>query len=216
MFCTFHVLVARFAGLKRNLENSTSEYVLVKDLTIRPPDQQMKDHIPSGFKHVFLIRHPTLVYHSYRKAKYAELLANNALPDGVDESTYDIEKHDVTRKASHFFEYLHALWGHVRENIDPNPIVINSQNLLDNPKIILTQFCELTGLPYHDSLLRWDASTDVIKNWKAVGDNLVYHAVSFFQKSISSTEFLRSKEPIPHDQLTEDVIRLADSFATLL
>ena len=143
----------RFAGLKGKLENSTSEYVLVKGMTMRPPDQQMKDHIPSGFKHVFLIRHPTLVYNSYRKARYAELLANNALPDGVDECTYDIEKHDVTRKAFHFFEYLHELWGHVRENIDPNPIVINSQDLLDNPERILTKFCELTGLPYHDSLL---------------------------------------------------------------
>ena len=49
------------------------------------------------------------------------------------ESTYDLEKHDVTRKAFHFLEYLHELWGHVRENIDPNPIVINSQDLLDNP-----------------------------------------------------------------------------------
>ena len=182
---------------------------------MRPPDQQMKDQnkvtIPSGFKHAFLIRHPTLVYHSYRKAKYAELLANNALPDGVCESTYDLEKHDVTRKAFHFFEYLHVLWGHVRENIDPNPIVINSQDLLDDPERILTKFCELTGLPYHDSLLHWDASTDVIKNWKAVGDNLVCHAMSFLQKGITSTEFLRSKEPIPDDQLTEDVIRLADS-----
>ena len=59
--------------------------------------------------------------------------------------------------------------------------------------------CELTGLPYHDSLLRWDASTDVIKNWKAVGDNLVYHAMSFFQKGITSTEFLPSKEPMAED-----------------
>ena len=96
----------RFVGLKGKLENSTNEYVLVKDMAMRPPDQQMKDHIPSGFKHAFLIRHPTLVYRSYRKAKYAELLANNALPDSVCESTYDIEKHDVTRKASHFSFFI--------------------------------------------------------------------------------------------------------------
>ena len=94
----------------------------------------------------------------------------------------------------YLFEYLHEFWGHVRENIDPNPIVINSQDLLDNPERILTTFCELTGLPYHDSLLQWDASTDVIKNWKAVGDNLVYHAMSFFQKGITSTGFWPSKD----------------------
>ena len=69
-------------------------------------------------------------------------------------------------------------------------------------------------MPYHDSLLRWDASTDVIKNWKAVGDNLVYHAMSFFQKGITSTEFLPSKEPMPEEQLTDDVIRLADASMT--
>ena len=186
--------------------------MLVKDMTMRPPDQQMKDHIPSGFKHVFLIRHPTLVYNSYRKARYADLLANNALPDGVCESTYDIEKHDVTRKAFRFFEYLHALWGHVREKIDPNPIVINSQDLLDNPERILNKLCELTGLPYHDSLLHWDASTDAIKNWKAVGDNLVYRAM--YNQGITSTEFLPSKEPMAEDQLTDDVIRLADASMT--
>ena len=110
------------------------------------------------------------------------------------------------------FEYLHALWGHVRENIDPNPIVINSQDLLDDPKRILTKFCELTGLPYHDSLLHWDASTDVIKNWKAVADNLVYRAM--YNQGITSTEFLPSKEPMAEDQLTDDVIRLADASMT--
>ena len=51
----------------------------------------------------FLIRDPTLVYQSYRKAKYAELLANNALPDGLCENKKDIEKHDVTRKTFHLF-----------------------------------------------------------------------------------------------------------------
>ena len=55
----------------------------------------------------------------------------------------------------------------------------------DNPERILNKLCELTGLPYHDSLLHWDASTDVIKNWKAVGDNLVYRAM--YNQGITST-----------------------------
>ena len=111
----------RFAEVKQKLENTTSKYVLVKDATLRPPDQQLKQNTPSGYRHVFFIRDPTLVYHSYHKGMYSKLQTNGLLDsDLMDESEFDIEKHDAALKGHNFFKYLHELWGHVRENIDPN------------------------------------------------------------------------------------------------
>ena len=207
----YHVF-SRFAEVKRKLESTTSKYVLVKEAILRPPDQQLMKNIPSGYRHVFLIRDPTLVYHSYRKAKYSKLQANGLLSaELADKSKYDIEKHDATRKGHNFFKYLHELWGHVRENVDPNPIVINTQDLLDNPKRVLSRFCELTGLPYQDSLLQWDASNEVVKHWRAVGDNVTYIAMSFYGTAINSSKFLPPSGPLLQEHMTEDVIRLADA-----
>ena len=152
------------------------------------------------------------MFTSYRKAKYEQHTTNaNHSGEVLEESKFDLEKHTVSPKSFHYFKYMHELWGLVRDNIDPNPIVINSQDLLDDPKRVLSRFCELTGLPYKDSLLHWEASTDVVKSWKAAGDTLVQRTMMFYHRAITSSEFMPSKEAAPRGQLTEDVIRLADA-----
>ena len=184
----------------------------MKDSVTWPPDDQIKQNLPQGFKHVFFIRDPTLMFTSYRKAKYKQHTTNaNHSGEVLEESKFDLEKHTVSPKSFHYFKYMHELWGLVRENIDPNPIVINSQDLLDDPKRVLSRFCELTGLPYKDSLLHWEASTDVVKSWKAAGDTLVQRTMMFYHRAITSSEFMPSKEPVHRDHLTEDVIRLAEA-----
>ena len=145
--------------------------------------------------------------------KVCSKLQANGLLDGdlMDESEFDIEKHDAALKGHNFFKYLHDLWGHVRENIDPNPIVINTQDLLDNPKRVLSRFCELTGLPYQDSLLQWDSSSEVVNHWRVVGDDIMSFEMSFYGRAINSSKFLPPNAPLPQEQLPGDVIRLADA-----
>ena len=58
---------------------------------------------------------------------------------------FDLEKHTVSPKSFHYFKYMHELWGLVRENIDPNPIVINSQDLLDGPEESAVPFLRADG-----------------------------------------------------------------------
>ena len=211
-YCCSVLFHHRLGDIKRKLETTNSKYVVVKDVAMRPPDQQLKWHLPSGFKYAFLIRDPHLVYNSYRKAKYEDLKKHRKLAgDALDENKFDIAKHDCSRKVHNFFKYLHNIWGHVRETVDPDPLVINTRELRDNPKRALRHFCEHTGLPYQDSLLQWDASNEVVKSWNAVGDSILFSVNSFFHTAVTSTEFLPAKDPPPRDQLTDDVIRLVDA-----
>ena len=187
----------RFAEVKQKLENTTSKYVLVKDATLRPPSPrpttETKHSIRiTGMFSLFVI--PPSCTIPTIKVCITKLQANGLLDgDLMDESEFDIEKHDAAFKGHHFFKYLHELWGHVRENIDPNPIVINTQDLLENPKRVLSRFCELTGLPYRDSLLQWDASSEVVKHWRVVGDNIMSFEMSFYGRAINSSMFFAAK-----------------------
>ena len=100
---------------------------------------------------------------------------------------------------------------HVKENIDSNPVIIDGDDLLMKPKETLSAYCAAVGLPYSDSLLQWDASTDVMKKMKAAGDELLITTViPFYRKAMTSSRFMPPSELPSRDQLTPDVIRLSD------
>lgn len=45
-------------------------------------------------------------------------------------------------------------------NIDERPILIDAEDLLANPEIILRYICSRTGLEYSESMLSWDSAED--------------------------------------------------------
>ena len=200
----------RFRNAKRGLEESTSRYVFVKDLVLVPTDEGYKDNLPTGYRHVFLIRDPLLVYHSYRRAKYTMSLPL-LTGDARDEEKYDIERDDPYRKLHDYFRYLHDFWRYVRDNHDSDPIVVNSQDLVRDPARVLPRFCELTGLPYSESLLQWNASTDPLKKWRSVGLTMLQDFTSFFGRAVNSSEFLPPERELTRQDVTKDVQRLADA-----
>nr|XP_054771650.1 uncharacterized protein LOC129279573 [Lytechinus pictus] len=130
------------------------------------PDKKSRQYLPKGFKHVFLIREPHKLFTSYMKAMYQHLTnVGIRSGDAADEGAFDIGHGDPVMNANEFYSGITELWNYVRDNLDPNPIVINTDDLLANPAEVLQKLCDLTGLPYSDSLLHWDASPDVINNW---------------------------------------------------
>lgn len=124
---------------------------------------------------------------------------------------YDIEHDDRFFPPGFFVKELYDLWKHLQdENIEPNPIIIDSEDLLANPAGMLSAYCNAVGLPYDDSLLKWDASSEVFQKMKASGDKLIQSMVNYYGTAMNSTCFLPPKKMPSRDELPPDVIRCSD------
>ena len=168
-------------------------------------------YLPSSYKHTFLIRHPLRSIYSYRKGMFAQQqLAGLLKGEAANERTYDLERDDRYFLPGYYVKEIYDLWVYVKENLDSNPVVIDGDDLLTKPKETLSAYCSAVGLPYSDNLLKWDASTDVIRKMKAPGDDLLINMLDLYGKAMRSSEFMPQSEMPSRDQLTPDVIRCAD------
>ncbi|XP_071483452.1 uncharacterized protein [Diadema antillarum] len=198
-----------YSTMKETLESTQSKYVFVKDMASGVASDDTRKFLPSGFKHTFLIRNPIRSINSFRKAMFAQFTKVGLLKgEAANEQTYDVERDDKYFPPGCYMKELYDVWKYVRENIDSNPIVIDADDLLNKPAEVLSAYCAAVGLPYSESLLEWDASTDSLKSWKAPGDNLVLDVVNFYGTAMRSSKFFpASKFP---ENLTPDVIRCSD------
>ncbi|XP_054771198.2 uncharacterized protein LOC129279111 [Lytechinus pictus] len=196
--------------VKKDIERSTSKYIFAKEGYLAFEDKATRPYLPSGFKHVFFIRDPYRLYTSYRIAMYKHLTnVGIRTGDPDDEEAFDIEYDDPIAKANNFYSGALEFLKYVRDNLDPDPIVINTNDLLANPAKVLKKFCHLTGLPYSDSLLHWDASPDITKTWKTASDDIIKLSVAFFETAVFSDGFLPLKPTVPVEKMPRDVIRLS-------
>ncbi|XP_071490720.1 uncharacterized protein [Diadema antillarum] len=197
------------ASIKEMLETATTSHVFVKDMASGIAGCNGFQYIPSGFKHTFLIRNPVRAINSYRQAMFTHFSQLGLLEgEAANEQTYDIERDDKYFPHGYYMKELYDVWQYVKHNIDSNPVVIDADDFLTRPAEVLSAYCAAVGLPYSESLLKWDASTQSLKSWKAAGDSLVQDLVSFYGRAMRSSEFLpQSKLP---DQLTPDVIRCSN------
>ena len=122
---------------------------------------------------------------------------------------YDLERDDQYFSPGCFVKEQYDIWMHVKENLDSNPVVIDADDLLTKPKETLSAYCSAVGLPYSDSLLQWDASTDIAKKIKASGNSMLFDLPAF-QKALTSSEFMPPSKLLPRDQLTPDVISCSE------
>ncbi|XP_072164671.1 uncharacterized protein [Diadema setosum] len=198
-----------FATIKKELEESISKYVFVKDESIAMPTDQKRQFIPKGYKHAFLTRHPLLVYKSMRKGWFAQLQKAGGLKfNETDESSFDFRLYAKELALDAVFQQHHNLWTYIRDHVNPSPLVIDSSALLTNPAPVIQAFCEAVGFPYSESLLQWSGSPEVAKSWKWAGDN-IYKNVAFLGVSINSTHFTPPAAAPPWEEVTDDVRELA-------
>ncbi|XP_038079027.1 branched-chain-amino-acid aminotransferase-like protein 2 [Patiria miniata] len=150
--------------------------------------------LPEGFKYSFAIRHPAKVYLSLKVlltrfyGEEIDLLKLPLFPPGYG------------------YKELYDLVEYVKQNLDPNPTIVDTDDLLDDPSGILTVYCQKMGIPYSDSLLSWPAGDDIVKQWKIAkyllkGDRLL----GFYKAAFESTEFVKPKPPPLLEALPEDV-----------
>eukprot|EP00057_Strongylocentrotus_purpuratus_P008748 XP_011663222.1 PREDICTED: branched-chain-amino-acid aminotransferase-like protein 1 isoform X2 [Strongylocentrotus purpuratus] len=200
-----------YGSVKRRLEASSTKHVFVKDMAFGMTDGYHQ-FLPKGYRHTFLIRNPQRHMVSYRRAIFKHYTACGLLEgEAADEKKFDVELYDPLLPKGWHTKELYDLWKYVQdEKIDPNPIVIDGDDLLTKPAETLSAYCAAVGLPYNDSLLQWDASLEAFKTMKAAGDTLLFDIVNFYGTAMKSSCFLPPSKETPRDQLPADVIRGSD------
>lgn len=101
--------------------------------------KQMAHHLLPGMgrewmrelKHAFLIREPRAMLSSYNKKREAATLTDLGFPQQVE-----------------LYEWL-------VENTDQKPPIIDSRQVLEDPRGVLAALCEALGVPFDDAMLSW-------------------------------------------------------------
>ena len=133
--------------------------------------------------------------------------------DVENDDDFDLERNVPTITKGLMFKDIYNLWKFVRANFDPNPIIIDGDELMTNPAELLPKYCRAVGIPYDCSLLRWDSSSAVTKTWVTPlgpDDDIRKSLVLFYDRAIESDRFLPPNKLPPIDHMTPDVIRCAD------
>ncbi|XP_071498919.1 uncharacterized protein [Diadema antillarum] len=169
-----------YPHIKRMLDNPnpSKKVIFVKDMAYGIVDstQFLPDSL-SNYRFAFLIRHPIRVFSSWKRA----VLNIHAVLEQGRAKNSEASKEGVTKasEAFHvgndtvswynapglFYKELYDLWTIVMQRYDPNPVVVDSDDLVSDPSTVLPKFCQKLGIPYSDSLLKWDGSSNIIGNW---------------------------------------------------
>ena len=96
----------------------------------------------------------------------------------------------------------------MKENYDPNPIILDADDLQTNPGEILKSYCNAVNIPYSDDLLHWDPSDKIINTWKVRTSLLKLNKLDSFKfndNAFSSSQFQKLKEGSSLTDLSDDV-----------
>ncbi|XP_071803212.1 uncharacterized protein [Asterias amurensis] len=155
--------------------------------------------IPKGYRHMFLIRNPKKVFPSWKKMQI-EISELNGRKFELGEPVLDQFPEVV--KHGEAYKEITDLWLHIKENnLDTDPIIIDSDDLLQNPKEVLSAVCSRVGIPYSDSLLSWEAGVSVVDQWmvSATFKNMMEHT-EFFKNFRNTTCF---KKPVHESEVLD-------------
>lgn len=167
------------------------------------------DMIPQGFRHTFVMRHPYRMLPSFRKL---------LVPFLEDEGHGDFRMNDLPASimpAGYGFQEQYELIMHLRDSgEEPDPIVIDADDLLQNPSSIMRQYCTLLGIPFSEDLLEWPASRDCIKSWKGSRQIILgnFHEWGGYYETALSCSRFHPLKPLPRrEDLADDVGECADA-----
>lgn len=106
---------------------------------------------------------------------------------------------------------MHFLWKYVQETgKDPNPIIIDAEDLMNHPDKILPKYLDALGIPFKEKYLTWDESEESLKTWKGSLDQVVIgKRMGVFEKAFKSSCFMPNTHTTPtKDDLTQDIMNV--------
>ena len=105
------------------------------------------------------------------------------------------------------FKGLYDQWQYVKENLDPDPVIIDSDEVLSDPKYMLSKYCAALGIPYSDSMTEWDGDpTRVDTWWHAFHPFKDFQIAHIFLANAMYSKGFKKPDKLPSlDELSEDI-----------
>lgn len=162
--------------------------------------------LPKGYRHTFIIRHPHKVFVSWKKM-LRKMIPQKFNLDQLPTSDFP---------ANYGYEEMYDLVEHVRNNGEPDPIIIDADDLQEHPASILSQYLDCVDVTYDnlEDLLEWDAGPSVMKSWKASNmfmlGNMTKDHGGFYEVAMKSTKFNPPSDLLSRDELSDDILNCVD------
>ncbi|XP_033633812.1 branched-chain-amino-acid aminotransferase-like protein 2 isoform X5 [Asterias rubens] len=191
-----------FGFVKEQLEapHTGKKLVFCKDMAFTVVDKL--EFLPKDYRHLFLIRHPLKVFASWKKL-YQSLTPHEFELDKVV---------PVLFPPGFFFREVVELLEHVREVHDPKAIIIDADDLLSDPKGILSALFKEVGLPFDEKCLQWEAGDATAEQWMASNFLLKGNRVwGYYSRAFNSSSFGKPADLPDRSSLPDDVLRCTDA-----
>ena len=133
-------------------ENSHKKLIFFKDLGYSLDGKY--EHLPRGYQHTILIRNPALVFTS---------MNNLLLKFRI--RIFRIKLKTISPKGW-IYEEMFDLYEHLTKDLGLNVIIIDSEDLIENPKAMLELYCRETGIPFSEDMINWRSGQEDLKDWK--------------------------------------------------
>ena len=111
------------------------------------------------------------------------------------------------------YEEQYNLYLYVKQNINPNPVIIDNGDLLANPDRVLKAYCEAVGIPYTDDLLNWKPGRECLDEiWMVAKENIFAHNLGgIHTETFKSTGFGNARPCPDRSELDDDVLHCSDA-----
>ncbi|XP_072050948.1 uncharacterized protein [Amphiura filiformis] len=165
----------------------------------------MYEYLPDGFRHSFLIRHPYKVLESWEK------MINRGIENESKRMKIS-EQPEFLLPPGLFFKEQYDLYQHVKEHYEPNPVIIDTDDLLADPGRVLRAYCQAVGIPYNNDLLQWKPGQESMdQQWMVAKEQIYYqHFAKFHMETFASTCFGKPTKVPVRDKLSDDVRHCSD------
>ena len=182
-----------YEWLKDQLEGNYSDkkHVFVKEISSSIVDKW--ELIPDGFKHTFLIRHPAKIAASSVKVMAKHSTVRGSKGNASEQEIKEV--YGLTTVVKDSYDLLQ----HIKENYEPNPIIIDADDFLEDPPRMLEAYCKGVGIPYSPGLLTWEAGDEVMtKRWMVPKETiLIRDLFGAHESSFRSTRFQKQEKQAP-------------------
>ena len=205
--------------MKKALENPNKEAPLVFCKTVSQVLVGRYEYFPdksANYRYTILLRDPIKVFVSWRKAIYAlvQQISSCAVENVKSWEEFHFIR-DAPEKAifkGRLFKELYDIYQHVKKNLDPNVVIIDSDDVLNDPEGMLRKYCATIGLPFSMKMLSWNGDPKVSDDWwfafKPMYD---FEWVRIFaQNALYCKGFKKPTKAPSLDEVTDDI---KESFA---
>ncbi|PIK49374.1 hypothetical protein BSL78_13764 [Apostichopus japonicus] len=186
-----------YSWVKSELEKEEpgKKFIFIKDQTsgILEHVDDLPENVPC--KHVFLIRHPLRALSGLRTYMLRRMTTEA-------KESFNLRLDPMYSAA---WECHYKFWKYIKENKDPNALIIDTDDILCNPQPVLSKLFETLQIPWKDSYLKWPQGTEIVKEWKGVEDHFLRGMLNgVFDQAMQSvclqpSKPLRSLEDMPED-----------------